>query len=413
MLHRRDLLKMAAVAATARPTMAASKVPVAFIGVGSRGFGLLRNILSLPDVDVPVICDVNKRNLTRAQDVVQQERGYRPEGFSKDPGDYRRMLERDDFRAVVIATPQQMHARMAIDTMIAGKFAAPEVPACTTLDECWELVRTQRKTGSGYMLLENYRYSRPIMQITNMAQKGLFGELTYAECAYIHEIREMRFKPDGSLTWRGENVARNIGDLYPTHSLGPVCGWMGINRDDRLVSIVTMSSKSAATHEFAVQKFGKDSAAAKVQFLNGDTNNTLIRTRQGRLISVRYDVASPRPSGMGQYSLQGTRGSYCSAFGDHKIYIEGRSPAHKWEQLDAYRAEYEHPYWAQHGTEADKTGHGGGDYFVLADLVRAVRTGENPIDVYDAATWSSIRPLSAESLRRGSAPVEVPDFKKG
>jgi predicted dehydrogenase len=403
---------MAAVAATVRPGPAASKVAIAFIGVGSRGTGLLRNILAFADVDVPVICDINQRNLARAQDLVQHERGYRPEGFSRGPVDYRRMLERDDFRAVLIATPQEMHARMAVDTMKAGKFAASEVPACTTIDECWELVRTQRKTGSGYMLLENYRYSRPVMQVANMVSKGLFGDLTYAECAYIHEIRGMRFNADGSLTWRGENVARNTGDLYPTHSLGPVCGWMGINREDRLVSLVTMSSKAAATHDFAVRKFGKDSAAAKVQFLNGDTNNTLIRTREGRLIAVRYDVASPRPSGMGQYSLQGTRGSYCSAFGEHKVYLEGRSPADKWEQLDAYRSAYDHPYWAQRGAEATKTGHGGGDYFVLSDFVNAIRTGEIPIDVYDAATWSSIRPLSAESLRRGSAPVAIPDFKK-
>jgi predicted dehydrogenase len=377
-----------------------------------RGTGLLRNILNSPEVDIPAICDIDQKNLDRALDIVQKARGYRPEGFSKSPTDYRRMLERNDFRAVLIATPQELHAQMSLDTMNAGKFVASEVPACTTLEECWQLVHTQRKTGSGYMLLENYRYGRAVMQVANMVQKGLFGELTYAECAYIHEIRGMRFNPDGSLTWRGENVAKYIGDLYPTHSVGPVCGWMGINRTDRLLSLVTMSSKAVATHEFAERKFGKDSAAARVQFLNGDTNNTLIRTAQGRLISVRYDVASPRPSGMGQYSLQGTRGSYSSAFGEHKAYVEGRSKPHTWEPLDAYRAEYEHPYWAQRGADASKTDHGGGDYFVLSDFVEAVRTGQSPIDVYDAATWSSIRPLSAESLRRGSAPVEIPDFKK-
>jgi predicted dehydrogenase len=262
------------------------------------------------------------------------------------------------------------------------------------------------------MLLENYRYGRDVMQVSNMVGKGVFGELTYAECAYIHEIRSMRFNADGSLTWRGENVQNNIGDLYPTHSLGPVCGWMGINRGDRLVSMVTMSSKAAATHEYAVKRFGENSGPARVRFQNGDTNNTLIRTAQGRLISVRYDVASPRPSGMGQYSVQGTRGAYESAFGQHMVYIEGRSPAHEWEKLQKYRTEYDHPYWAERGAEATKTGHGGGDYFVISDFLQAIRTGESPVDVYDAATWSSIRPLSAESLRRGSSAVEIPDFKK-
>lgn len=244
-----------------------------------------------------------------------------------------------------------------------------------------------------------------------MARRGVFGELTYAEGAYIHEIRGMRFNADGSLTWRGANVARHIGDLYPTHSIGPICGWLGINRGDRLVSMTAMASKSAATHEYAVRKFGKESAAARVEFRNGDSNNTLIRTAQGRLIALRYDVASPRPHGMGQYSLQGTRGAYLSAFGEHKVYLEERMPKLAWEPLEKYRAEFDHPYWAQRGAEALKTGHGGGDYFVLSDFLRAVQGGENPIDVYDAATWSSIRPLSALSLERGGGAVNIPDFK--
>ena len=409
MRTRREWLALAAVSAAAQSS--GENIRIGFIGVGSRGTGLLKNLLTRADADVPAVCDIDPKSVKRAQDLVKEFKGHVPAGFDKGPDDYRRLLARTDLQAVLIATPQEDHARMSIDAMKAGKFVASEVPACTTIDECWELVRTQRKTKSGYMLLENYRYGEPVMQVANMAEKGLFGELTYAECCYIHEIRDMRFNKDGSLTWRGENVRRNIGDIYPTHSVGPVCGWMGVNRTDRLVSLVTMASKSAALEEYATRRFGKDSPQAKIKFLNGDTNNTLIRTALGRLIAVRYDTASPRPAGMGQYSLQGTRGAYLSAFGEHKVFIEGRSKPHTWEPLDAYRAEYQHPYWAQRGEEARKSGHGGGDYFVLADMLVAVRTGQSPIDVYDAATWSSIRPLSALSLQRGSAPVDIPDFK--
>jgi predicted dehydrogenase len=412
-ISRRRLLGAAAGLAPAVLAQSGGEnIRMAFIGVGDRGTALLKQALARPGVDVLAICDIDARNLKRGQDLVKEFKGHVPEGFAKGPDDYRRMLGRDDFRAVLIATPQEEHARMAIDALKAGKFVASEVPACTTLDECWALVRAARASGSGYMLLENYRYAEPVMQVTNMAAKGLFGELTYAECAYIHEIRGMRFNKDGSLTWRGENVRDNIGDVYPTHSVGPVCGWMGINRTDRLVSLVTMASKSAALPEYAARRFGKGSPQSKIEFRNGDTNNTLIRTAQGRLIAVRYDTASPRPHGMGQYSLQGTRGAYAAAFGEHKVYLEGRSPALTWEPLDRYKAEYQHPYWAERGAEARKTGHGGGDYFVLSDLFEAIRTGHSPIDVYDAATWSSIRPLSALSLERGSAPVEIPDFKK-
>lgn len=416
-MNRRDLLRLSAVAGagvlagSSGGLGAEKRITIGFIGVGARGTDLLQRILVHADVDVPVVCDIDEKALNRGQNIVEKARGRRPEGFSRGPTDYRRMLERRDFNAVLIATPQELHAQMAIDSMEAGKFVGSEVPACITLDECWALVRTQRKTRAGYMILENYCYSQPVMQVLNMVQKGVFGELTYAECAYIHDVQGLRFNRDGTLTWRGENARDHIGNLYPTHAIGPVARWMGINRTDRLVSLVAVASKPAATHEYAVKRFGKDSAAARINFSNGDTNNALARTGQGRLIAIRYDTSSPRPHGMGQYSLQGTKASFESAFGERNVYIDGRSPSGKWEPLDKYQAEFEHPYWRAKGEEAAKTGHGGGDYFVLADFLHAIRTGETAVDVVDAVTWTSIRPLSVASIKAGGAPMTIPDFK--
>ena len=52
--------------------------------------------------------------------------------------------------------------------------------------------------------------------------------------------------------------------------------------------------------------------------------------------------------------------------------------------------------------------------FIVREFVEAVRAGgPPPIDVYDAVTWSSIMPLSAESIRGGGKPVEIPDFTRG
>jgi hypothetical protein len=50
----------------------------------------------------------------------------------------------------------------------------------------------------------------------------------------------------------------------------------------------------------------------------------------------------------------------------------------------------------------------------MAQFVEAVRTKQAaPIDVYDAAVWSCIMPLSAASIRAGGAPQEIPDFTRG
>jgi predicted dehydrogenase len=428
-LSRRGMMKMAigaglSLAATRSMLLAAvdgtralhggKPVRVGFVGVGSRGTGLMRITLRFPGVEVPAVCDINPDATQRAQKVVEEALGKRPDTYDKGPHDYRRLLERDDIDAVVISTPQEQHAEQSIDTMKAGKFCAPEVPAAITLDELWALVRAQRETKAGYMMLENYLYSQPVMMVQNMADQGVFGDLTYSFGSYIHEIRSLRFDADGSLNWRGHNILKNRGIIYPTHAIGPVARWMGVDgKKDRMATLVAMDSKSAATQAWAAEKFGADSDAAKVQFEMGDNNHALIRTADGKLIEIRYDTASPRPHGMGEYSLQGTKGAYGSVFGQRNLYIEGRSPRNQWEPLDKYVDEYQHKYWREQGEQALTTGHGGADWFTIADFLEAVRTGESPIDVYESADWSALRPLSQDSIRGGYKPVEFPDFRKG
>ena len=414
-IGRREFLTAAAAAAVAGRSVLGQEgqqkpVRVAFVGVGGRGTGLLKRLLMLPDTTVPAICDIDESHLNRAIEIVKRTRGNTPAGFSKGPYDYRRMLERDDFDAVLVATPVEWHARMAIDSMLAGKHAGTEVPGAYTLQECWDLVKTKEKTGKRYMLFENYVYTRERMMVYKMAQAGVFGQMYYAECSYIHYIPALQFNSDGSLAWRGEMKANNFGNLYPTHSLGPISKWMGIHEGDRMVSLVSMMSKPAALHDYAVRRFGADSKAAQIKFQAGDMCVTLIKTAKGRLITVHYDCLSPRPASI-FYLIQGTEGVYDSREG---IHIPGKSPGHRWEPADEYREKYEHEYWRTSAAKAARSGHGGGDYFVLSDFVEMVRQDREPlINVYDSAAWSSVTPLSTESIRRGSVSVEIPDFTNG
>jgi predicted dehydrogenase len=327
--------------------------------------------------------------------------------------DYRRLLDRSDLDAVVIATPMKDHAVMSVDALRAGKHALSEVAAGCTLEECWALVEAVEDTKKLYMLSENCCYQQSCMMVLNMVQQGVFGDLTYAECGYVHDCRPIKFESDGSLTWRGELARDNIGNLYPTHSLGPVAQWMGINRRDRLVSLVSMTTRQASIERYAAARFGKDSPAARVRFAVGDSTSTLIRTRNGAVIDLRYDTASARPHpSTTYYALQGLKASYESD-GD-RIWIEELTRDYAWEPLSKYAQQYEHPSWKRWQEEAKKTEHGGADFFVVREFVRAVRAGgPSPIDVYDAVTWSSIIPLSAESIRGGGKPIEIPDFTRG
>ncbi len=354
------------------------------------------------------------------------------------------LVEDPTVDAVFIATPMLLHARQALTALNAGKHVLSEVTATATLEECYELVETVEKTGLTYMMAENYCYRREAMLVKQMAHAGEFGELTYAEGAYIHDCRDLMFNEDLSRTWRGGaagtgNTQSSRGNGYPTHSLGPIAQWLGINREDRLVRTTTFVTQSAARQEWAqtvLPEGHPDSTdAAWGDFT--DSATTLIQTEKGRVICLRKDSASPRPHNMALHSLQGTGGAYVSGRHDDEYPLawisgksEGVSPANfgykdkarpaehegasraEWQSLWDFADEFEHPYWRDLGDDAREAGHGGGDYFVMYDFARALAGEiEPPIDVYDAVTWSSIFPLSIENVKRNGEPVDVPDFK--
>jgi hypothetical protein len=249
--------------------------------------------------------------------------------------------------------------------------------------------------------------------ILNMVQKGLFGELTFAETGYVHDCRSLLFQGNGALTWRGEMARDWAANVYPTHSLGPVAQWLGINRGDRLVSLVAACTPPAALHDYAAKRFPEGSPARQIRFKLGDSTSALIRTAKGALIDLRFDMCSPRPVvSTTYYTLQGLKASYESA--PQRIWIDGRSKGHAWEPVGPYAKEFEHPKWAQSKERAKGSGHGGCDFFVVQEFLDALRAGgPPPINACDAAAWSAIIPLTAKSIAEGGAAQEIPDFTKG
>ncbi len=391
-----------------------SQIRCGVIGIGRRGTGLLRLVLQMPDVQMTALCDVKAAHLERGRDLVAAAGQAKPPGYGeKGPHDYRRMLERKDLDAVIVATPMQDHAVMSIDALRAGKAVLSEVAAATTVDECWGLVRAAEETGRLYMLAENACYFRNLMIVLNMIRQGLFGRVTYGECGYVHDCRFLSFEADGSLSWRGRLARDHKGNWYPTHAIGPIAQWMGINKTDRFVSLVAMTTPPVGAHRDAVKRFGPDSPQAQIPFSMGDSITTLIQTASGAVIDLRCDTLSSRPHRTTTYhTIQGATGSYRSLTGD--VWIESRSKSYKWEPLEQYADEFDHDLWRQLQHQAKGSGHGGVDFFVMKEFFDAVRNhSPSPIDAYDAAAWSCIVPLSAESIRQGSARVEIPDFTGG
>lgn len=402
------------------PLSGAKPVPhvrVGLIGVGDRGSTHLRLLLGMDDVEVLAIADPHVPATQRAAAACDEANRPHPTLYTDGDHDYRRLLERDDLDAVIIATPWKWHEPQGVAAMRAGKHTFIEVPLGLSIDELWSLVETSEATGRHCMMLENVNYGRDELMALNLCRQNVLGELLHAEASYIHDLRsQMHDVAWGTGSWRTAYHARTQGNLYPTHGLGPVAQYMNLDRtDDRFDTLVSMSSPARGRNRFAREQLKDGNPHQDLDYTCGDLNSSLIRTALGRTLLVQYDTTSPRPYTRHNL-IQGTAG--CFAGFPTRIAVEGWADHHEWTQgeaLEDVRAKYEHPLWTRMGAEAQRAGgHGGMDYIMLRRIVESLQAGE-PMDqtVYEGASWSAVRPLSAASVNRGGAPSRFPDFSRG
>lgn len=300
---------------------------------------------------------------------------------------------------------------MAVAAMTHGKHAAVEVPAATSIEDCWKLVDTSEKTRRHCMMLENCCYGYNETLILRMVHAGLFGDLLYGEGAYIHDLRDELFSNKGEGLWRRDFHTRWNGNLYPTHGLGPVANYMGIQRGDRFDYIVSMSTPQHGLEEYRKAHVATSDPRWNERYITGDMNTSLIKTAKGLTITLKHDTSNPHPYDRINV-IAGTKG----VFADYppRIYFDGQAGDEAWATIDTFK-EHQHPLWQREGEIAKKLGgHGGMDYIMLYRLMQCMRDGLAPdMDVYDAAAWSAPGPLSRESVSGGSMPVKFPDFTRG
>jgi hypothetical protein len=434
-LSRRNFIRQAAMAGaglTLLPSALLSKekdpakVRLGFIGVGLRGQGHLELALHRADVEVVAICDIQQRMIDMSKELITKSGKPMPQIFFDGPHGYKKLLERKDIDAVIIATPWEWHTVMCLDAMNAKKYVGCEVITGMTVEECWELVHTSERTGMPLMMLENVCYRRDVMAVLNMVRQNVFGEVIHLQGGYQHDLRAVKFnngkdpygggvefgeKAFSEASWRTQHSVLRDGDLYPTHGLGPVAMMIDINRGNRLTELVSYSSKGRGLHDYIVKNAGENHPNAKVGFKLGDIVTTMIKCARGETILLQHDTNLPRPYSLG-FRVQGTNGLWMDV--NNSIYVEGKSKPHEWDDAQSWLDKYDHPLWKKYGNDASGAGHGGMDWFVINAFIEAVKRKTNtPQDVYDAVTWSAITPLSETSIRLGGETVEIPDFTQG
>ena len=410
-------------------------VRIGFVGLGGRGSYALYRYLSVPWTKIVALCDIEPDRVEKNVKFLKDNGIEVSATYTGDEG-YKELCRRDDIDLVYICTDWANHTPVALEALNNGKNAAIEVPAATSLAECWALVDAAEKNRKHCMMLENCCYDFFELSALAMAREGVFGEIVHAEGAYCHNLTDYW---DGYWrNWRLDFNSKHKGDIYPTHGLGPVCQALNIHRGDRLKTLVAMDTPSVNGIK-SVKRFQNEDMP---DFKNGDLTATMILTEKGKSILIEHDVMTPRPYNR-MYQLVGTEG-YAAKYPIEQWSISkgkadslsliikedvgtGDGHMNERDRIDFHGALPEDyvkrlqqmfptPILDKDLEELAKRvgGHGGMDFLMDYRLNYCLHYGlPLDMDVYDLAEWCCIGELGSISIKNGCAPVEVPDFTRG
>jgi predicted dehydrogenase len=153
---------------------ASERVRLGLIGCGRRGRQLIRVFSKFNDVDMPVICDVNGKSMDEAHELL----GRKPDRER----DYRKILDRKDIDAVVIATTEHWHGLPFIHACQAGKHVLIEKPFSHTIVEGRAMVRAAKTAGVITMMGTQQRGQEHYGPAVEIVQSGRLGRISLVEC---------------------------------------------------------------------------------------------------------------------------------------------------------------------------------------------------------------------------------------
>ena len=393
------------------------KVRVGMIGMGNRGSVLIQMfeyLIKNKHAQIVALSDLKEDKVNKNNEYLKTIQQEEASLYFGNDQEWKKLAQRDDIDLLIIATPWNYHTEMSVYGMEHGKHVACEQPMAITLEDCWRLIEVAERTQKHCMYMENCCFNGEELWVLNMIDQGVFGDLTHAEGAYIHDLRKhMMHETYYEGQWRIKHHETRNGNFYTGHGLGPVGFYMDIGRGDNYDHLVSMSSLEKSL-SYGAKKVG----FRTTQFACGDMNTTLIKTKKGRTIKLQFDVHTGRP-----YSrLNNVNGTKAVHQGyPSKLYVadEELQWGHSWlkdEDYKEYREKYDHPLWKKlrEQIDANAVGHGGMDFVMIYRLIRCLNEGL-PLDInlYDSVLWSAITPLSEISVANESASIKIPDFTGG
>lgn len=173
-------------------------VNLGIIGTGSRGAGLASIIQTMPDINLAACCDLLPFRLDDGMRYGnKQTRSY---------GDYRALLDEQTIDAVIVATPFNTHADIAIAALDAGKHVFCEKTMAYGYDDIRRLCEKVKSADLVFQTGHQYHSSRLYRHIVELVRQGRIGELTAIDCQWNRNGNWRRPVPDRKwerlINWR-------------------------------------------------------------------------------------------------------------------------------------------------------------------------------------------------------------------
>jgi len=345
------------------------RIRIALVGLGPRGvLSALKKMLQYVEYDVVAVCDLRKSLVDKAVADLERDHEVKIRGYTS----FDDLLAAEELDAVAIHVDADKQVPLACQAMEAGLHVMTEVPACYSLEHCWQLVTTVERTGKTYLLMEQTRFWGFIRAWRKIVQSGVIGKPIHVEGQYIGyygtdflfqdsagrfcSAEDAAKRPDVKPTWRHNQ--HYIG--YLPHTLSPLLYVL----EDRVERVVGMGTQAPSYRHPNVKR--------------EDIEIALMHTEKDTVMKVAVGFGTP-------------------------VFRRGETSHHWWGTKQVNPP-----------SGAVASGHGGADYYVFAQFADAVlRDTPAELDVYKAVETAAPAILAGQSIDDENNPQVVPDFRPG
>lgn len=382
-------------------------IRMGLIGAGSRGAHLGKSWHSLKDRSVMVAAaDPIKNELAEFQKAIG------------DPiftaADYRRLIDRKDIDAIIVASPDHFHEEHAVAALEAGKHVYCEKPLAITTEGCDHILKAWKKSGKKLMVGFNMRYMNIFRSMKEIADSGAIGEIRAVWVRhfvgaggrwYFHDWHGNRKNTTSLLLQKASHdidMIHWISGHYTRHvaAFGSLDYYGGTKSNKLRCAVCPEKTKCP---EFETLQ-GHDLCVFRKEVNVEDNSVVMMELDNG--IKAVYTQCHFTPDYFRNYTFIGTEGRMENLDDGSKISVLMRSQTKKWKNL------------------ADRTykirpaegGHGGADPQIVNDFIDMITLGKSPVATAVAGRMSVATGVAAtESLRAGGRVIKIkplpPQFK--